>query len=74
MHLKELNVLTNEAENGFMNTKDCKIAVGFDSLEATPDSSDSNFVWVMGAETNFTVESENMIMWNKVTSVLKEFA
>lgn len=74
MHLKELNVLTNEAENGFMNTKDCKIAVGFDILEATPDSSDSNFVWVMGAETNFTVESENMIMWNKVTSVLKEFA
>ena len=74
MHLKELKVLTNEAENGFMNIKGWKIAVEFDSWEVTADSSDSNIAWVMGAETNFKVESENMITWNKVTSVLKEFA
>lgn len=40
---KEMNIQTNEAENGFMKDKNCEIASGFDDREVTADFNNSNF-------------------------------
>lgn len=68
-HVKEMNVLTNEAENGFMKDKFCETAIGFDDWKAAADFSDSNFAWVEGPETDLSIESEEMIKWNGINSV-----
>ena len=40
---KEMNLLTNEAENGSVKDRDCEIAIGLDSLQVIADFSDNNF-------------------------------
>lgn len=40
---KEMNIQTNEAENGFMQDMYCEIASGFDAQKVTVDFNKSNF-------------------------------
>lgn len=65
-----MNVLTSEAENGFMKDEDCKIFTEFHSQEVTATIVIAILFELLGLETNLKIESEEMIKWNKVKSVL----
>lgn len=57
---KEMNIQTREAENGLREDKDGEISSRFDDWEVTANFNSSNFAWVEGAETNLTIEIEEI--------------